>query len=72
MGAAPAAQLSSEEILALKFTAHRQLARWAKKPSLSPRQHAQREALKRAIRVLQDGAFADGCELRVPASRGER
>jgi hypothetical protein len=42
MSNAPARRLSGEDILALKFAAHRQLARWAKKPSLSPRQHAQR------------------------------
>jgi hypothetical protein len=70
MGAAPAAQLSGEEILALKFAAHRQLARWAKKTSLSARHHAQRDALKRAVAVLQDQVFADGCELRAPAGRG--
>ncbi len=66
MSSAPAGCLTSEEIGALKFAAHRQLARWAKKPSLSPRQHAQRNALKRAVAVLQDQAFAEGCELRAP------
>jgi hypothetical protein len=69
MSNAPAGRLSGEEIRALKFAAHRQLARWAKKPSLSPRQHAERDALKRAVAVLQNQAFADGCELR-PASEG--
>lgn len=53
MGAAMPAQLSGEEILALKFAAHRQLARWAKRPTLGSRQHAQRNALKRAVHVLQ-------------------
>jgi hypothetical protein len=72
MSHAPAGRLSGEDILALKFAAHRQLARGAKKPSLSPRQHAQRDALKRAVRVLQDEAFADGCELRPPSGGGER
>ena len=72
MSHAPAGCLSGEEILALKFAAHRQLARWAKKPSLSPRQHAQRNALKRAVRVMQDEAFADGCELRPPSDGGAR
>jgi hypothetical protein len=66
MSNAPAGRISGEEILALKFAAHRQLARWAKKPSLSPRQRAQRNALKRAVGVLQDQAFAHGCELRAP------
>lgn len=48
----------------LKFAAHRQLTRWANKRELSPRQHAQRVALLRAVRVLEDSAFAHGCELR--------
>ena len=68
---APAGCLSGEEVLALKFAAHRQLARWAKKPRLSTRQHAQRNALKRAVGVLQSHAFTQGCELRVCASNGE-
>jgi hypothetical protein len=72
MSNAPAGRLSGEDILALKFAAHRQLARWAKKPSLSPRQHTQRNALKRAVRVLQDEAFADGCELGPPGDGGQR
>jgi len=72
MSHAPAGHLSGEDILALKFAAHGQLARWAKKPRLSPRQHAQRDALKRAVRVLQDEAFADGCQLRPPSDGGQR
>jgi len=72
MSNAPGKHLSGEEIRALKFAAHRQLARWAKKPTLSPRQHAQRDALKRAVGVLQDQAFADGCELRAPNSGAAR
>jgi hypothetical protein len=58
------ARLSGDEILALKFAAHRQLSRWASKPSLSAHQHGQRAALKRAVHVLQDKALAHGCELR--------
>jgi hypothetical protein len=61
---APTHRLSHEEAQALKFAAHRQLARWAKNRPLLPRQHAQRAALVRAVRVLEDQAFADGCELR--------
>ena len=72
MSNAPAGRLSGEEIGALKFAAHRQLARWAKKPSLKPRQHAQRNALKRAVVTLQDQTFARGCELRAPTDGGER
>jgi hypothetical protein len=62
----PAGRFSSDEILALRFAAHRQLARWSKKPTLGPRQRAQRAALKRAVAVLHDPAFADGCELLAP------
>jgi len=58
--------LSADEIVTLKFAAHRQLARWSNKPRLSPYQHAQRSALKRAVRVLEDKALAHGCELHVP------
>jgi hypothetical protein len=72
MSSAPPRQLSGEEIGALKFAAHRQLARWAKKPSLRARQHAQRSALKRAVGVLQDQAFADGCQLRPSNDQGQR
>jgi hypothetical protein len=63
--------LSGEQVLALKFAAHRQLARWANKPKLSPSQHRQSTALKAAVRVLQDQAFAHGCELRVPDAEGD-
>ncbi len=62
----PTGRLSREEILALKFAAHRQLARWANRPRLSADQHARRNALKRAVRVLHDRAFAHGCQLRPP------
>jgi len=67
----PAHRLSGEEIAALKFAAHRQLARWSNKRELSPRQHAQRNALARAVRILQARAFARGCELRVPSEGRE-
>ena len=63
MSAESAARLSGDEIVALKFAAHRQLSRWAGKPGLSAHQHAQRAALKRAVQVLQDRTFAHGCEL---------
>ncbi|MGH2941941.1 MAG: hypothetical protein ACRDLN_04100 [Solirubrobacteraceae bacterium] len=61
-----ARRLSRDEILALKFAAHRQLARWSNKPALTPHQHAQRTALTRAVRTLSEHAFANGCDLRVP------
>lgn len=60
----PTPRLSADQILALKFAAHRQLARWAKLGHLQPRQHARRIALVRAVRILEDQAFAHGCQLR--------
>jgi hypothetical protein len=51
-------------VLALKFAAHRQLARWAKSRPLAPRRRERRAALVKAVRVLEDPALADGCELR--------
>ncbi|MGI9099576.1 MAG: hypothetical protein ACR2H2_13990 [Solirubrobacteraceae bacterium] len=72
MSADPSARLSGEEIVALKFAAHRQLSRWASKPELSAHQRAQRAALKRAVQVLQDKALAHGCELRARGGEGDR
>ena len=60
----PVPRLSGEQISALKFAAHRQLSRWANKPWLSAHQDAQRRALRHAVHVLHDKAFANGCELR--------
>jgi hypothetical protein len=57
-------RLSRDELSALKFAAHRQLTRWANNSRLRPRQRVQRTALVRAVRILEDPAFADGCELR--------
>ena len=73
MNDAPAAaRLTGEEVLALRFAAHRQLARWSKKPRLSPDQRARRNALKRAVGVLHDPVLAHGCELHAPATGGQR
>ena len=63
-------RLSREEIQALKFAAHRQLARWAKSNQLRPRQREQRAALVRAVRTIEDQAFLDGCELRAIRDEG--
>ena len=62
----PTSRLSGDQVVALKFAAHRQLARWANKPKLSPHQHAQRTALTANPRRPHppDPAFANGCELR--------
>ena len=73
MSDAPAVRrLTGEEIVALRFAAHRQLARWAKKPRLSPDQHARRNVLKRAVAVLHDQAFAHGCDLHAPNTGDQR
>ena len=56
-------RLSSEEIGALKFAAHRQLSRWAKNRELRPRQQARRDALLSAVRVLADNTLRGGCQL---------
>jgi hypothetical protein len=65
----PPRQLSREEVQALKFAAHRQLARWAKTRPLRPRQQDQRTNLVRAVRILEDPAFADGCDVRASDDR---
>jgi hypothetical protein len=64
-------RLSGEQVMALKFSAHRQLARWSNKPRLSAHQHGQRSALKSAVQILQDQAFAGGCELRIPDANAD-
>ena len=61
----PTRYLSGDEMAVLRFAAHRQLTQWADKRELAPRQHAQRVALLRAARVLDDEAFAPGCVLHV-------
>ena len=68
----PTARLSGEQIVALKFAVHRQLARWANKPKLSEHQHDRRSVLIDAVRLLEGKAFAHGCELRVPDAEDDR
>jgi hypothetical protein len=63
-----AKRLSGDEVMALKFASHRQLARWADTPTLSPYQRAKRDALKRAVTVLNDHAYTHGCELHPPTT----
>jgi hypothetical protein len=64
----PPTRLDRDELAALKFAAHRQLARWGKnRDSLRPRQREQRKALVRAVRTLKDPRFGDGVELRAAA-----
>jgi len=64
MSAPPVRRLTADQIVALRFAAHRQLARWSNKPGLSSHQQAQRTELRGAAQVLKDGAFVVGCELR--------
>jgi hypothetical protein len=64
MSRAPTHRLCGDEITALTFAARRQLTRWANRPQLRPHEQAKRTALIRAVRVLTDREFADGCELR--------
>lgn len=66
------AQLTREQVLALRFAARRQLARWSNKHGLSSQQQGQRVALSAAVCVLQAKAFANGCELRASSSQGDR
>jgi hypothetical protein len=63
-GDEPTRRLSGDEIAAVKFAARRQVTRWANRQELQPHEQAQRTALIRAVRVLEDQAFGDGCELR--------
>ena len=63
MSAPTPRRLSREQLLALKFAVHRQLARWAKSRQLRARQQARRTALVSAVRVLEDPSLSDGCEL---------
>jgi len=64
MNEPPAGRLTGEQIMALRFAAHRQLARWSNKPKLTPHQLSQRTALRRAVHILDPDAFTNGCELR--------
>jgi hypothetical protein len=66
------AQLTREEVLALRFAARRQLARWSNKRGLSSHQQGQRVALSAAVSVLQAKVFANGCELRALSTEGDR
>lgn len=65
MSDTPAPRLTGDQIIALRFAAHRQLARWSSTHKLGPHQHAQRTELRRAVHVLHDDACVDRCELRL-------
>lgn len=68
MNDVPTQHLTRDQILALKFAAHRQLARWAKTRQLQPPQRARRAALVHAVRILEHHAYAHGCELRATSN----
>jgi len=63
-------RLSGNELAILTFAARRQLTRWASRGDLLPREREQRATLIRAVRVLDDRAFAHGCELYPVDDRG--
>jgi hypothetical protein len=63
-------RLSGTEVDALVFAGRRQLTRWANRADLQPRERAQRAALIRAVRVLEDRALRGGCELRTTGGEG--
>lgn len=67
-GDEPVHRLSGDEIAVLTFAARRQLTRWGNRRELQPREQAQRATLIRAVRILEDRAFADGCELHAAGS----
>jgi hypothetical protein len=63
----PTHYLSANEMRVLKFAVRRQLTRWANKRNPSAEQRAQRATLQRVLHVLDDNAFAAGCDLHVPS-----
>jgi hypothetical protein len=71
MSDAPVRRLTGEQVAALRFAAHRQLARWSKRPALSAHQRAQRNELRRAVEILTDRAVVGGCALHGCADNGE-
>jgi hypothetical protein len=62
----PTQYLSADEMRVLKFVVRRQLSRWANKRNPTAEQQAQRAMLQQVLHVLEDGAFAGGCDLHVP------
>ena len=53
MSGTPVRRLTGEQIAVLRFAAHRQLARWSKRTSLSAHQRAKRTELHRAATSSQ-------------------
>jgi hypothetical protein len=65
----PTQYLSAEEMRVLKFAVRRQITRWANKRNPNTDQRAQRATLQRVLHVLDDNAFAGGCDLHVPRDK---
>jgi hypothetical protein len=63
MTAEPTQYLSADEMQVLKFAVRRQLTRWANKRNPNADRRAQRAALQRVLHVVDDNAFAGGCDL---------
>jgi hypothetical protein len=59
--------LSADEMRVLKFAVRRQLSRWSNKRNPTAEQQAQRAKLQQVLHVLEDDAFAGGCDLHVPS-----
>jgi hypothetical protein len=63
--------LSAAEVAAIVFAGKRQLTRWAAR-QLTPQEAERRTALIGAVRVLENGALRDGCELRSVPVEGSK
>jgi hypothetical protein len=65
----PTHYLSADEMRVLRFAARRQLTRWSNKRNPNAEQKVQRATLQQALHVLDDDAFAGGCDLHVPSEK---
>ena len=61
--------LSADEMRVLKFAVRRQITRWANRRNPNAEQRAQRATLQQVLHVLEDDAFAGGCDLHVPRDK---
>lgn len=59
--------LSADEMRVLKFAVRRQITRWANRRNPTTEQQAQKTTLQQILHVLDDDAFAGGCDLHVPS-----
>jgi len=65
----PTQFLSADEMRVLKFAVRRQITRWANRRNPNAEQRAQRATLQQVLHVLEDNAFAGGCDLHVPRDK---